>query len=87
VGDKPQRRRGLVFVVKERSPAKAENYLTLSTLAKRTSYSPNHLRHLLQQGKVSGLKVGNVWLAKRSSVEKYRKVGNGKGDSQRMKRR
>ena len=75
--DQPEKSRGLIYLKKGQVPAKAENYLTLQGLAKRTSYSTGHLRRLLQRGRISGVRVGNVWLATRSSVESYRKVTKG----------
>ena len=62
-------------------PTPVENrklHLTVSTLAKRTGYSENHLRRLLYAGKVNGTKAGNMWLATVTAVGMYKKPAKSK---------
>ena len=58
------------FVVRPASP-KGGVYRTVSSLSNRSGYSTGHIRKLLRSGKVSGVKVGNTWLATVRTVKRH----------------
>ncbi len=41
---------------------KLNDLMTVSQLAKMVGFTPDHVRKLLQDGKIQGEKVGNSWL-------------------------
>ena len=47
------------------------NYITVETAAEITGYNIQYLRRLLRSGKLTGTKVGQVWLIKLSALELY----------------
>ena len=49
-----------------------EEELTVQKLAEKTGYSQSHIRFLLRNNKIEGIKVANFWLAKVSAVSEYR---------------
>lgn len=46
-------------------------YGLVSSVAAKSPYSETHLRTLLREGKVEGMKVGSLWLANRTAVREY----------------
>jgi excisionase family DNA binding protein len=46
--------------------------LTVQEAAKQLEYHPDHLRRLLRAGKVSGERIGQVWLIDRQELERIK---------------
>ncbi len=46
-------------------------YMLTTLLAERTSRPAAHIRRLLREGKVKGVKVGNMWLSTVPAVKEY----------------
>lgn len=82
----PRRKARVVMLTSGRAPKGVENFRTVNSLSKTSGYSANHLRRLLQMGKVGGVKVGNMWLAKRSDVKAYASTANGEHSRRRSSR-
>jgi hypothetical protein len=59
--------------------------LPLSDLAPIVDYDPSHLRRLLDQGRVKGVKVGDgrrgIWLTTEQAVREYQARGNNNHNS------
>jgi DNA (cytosine-5)-methyltransferase 1 len=53
------------------NPFVLENYLSVKAAAEYSGYSQQYLRRLLRQGKLAGLKLGQVWLIKMESFSRY----------------
>jgi hypothetical protein len=58
---------------------------TTDTLSKKTGYDPSHLRRLLIQQKIKGIKVGTgnraIWFTTLQEVVEYRERITGSGNS------
>jgi len=48
-----------------------EEYVTVAQAARQSGLSDRHLRRLLQQGVVPGIKPGHDWLVRPSAVAEY----------------
>lgn len=48
-----------------------QKFLTVSFAVKITGYNGQYLRRLLRAGKLSGVRVGQVWLISFNSLEEY----------------
>ena len=48
-----------------------EDHLTAKQAAQKFGLSDSHIRRLLENGKVQGTKVGNLWLIPNSAMEEY----------------
>lgn len=53
------------------------DYMTTEEAAKKLSFHIVHIRRMLREGDLEGLKVGQTWLVSRKSVEKYREATAG----------
>ena len=53
------------------SPPDLQDLISLSQAATLSSLSPNHLRLLVQTGKVWGIKMGRNWLTTETAVKRY----------------
>lgn len=64
-----------VVVLRQHRRAKKNGamYALVSTVAANSPYSETHLRTLLRDGKVEGMKVGSLWLANSRAVRAYEK--------------
>jgi excisionase family DNA binding protein len=47
------------------------NHITVQTAGEFSGYSPQYLRRLLRSGKLTGLKIGQVWLIEKTAFEAY----------------
>jgi len=47
------------------------NHISVKVAAKVSGYSLQYLRRLLRSGKLTGLKIGQVWLIEKSTFEAY----------------
>jgi len=47
------------------------NYITVQSAARYSGYNPQYIRRLLRNGKLQGVKIGQVWLIKLASLEEY----------------
>lgn len=48
-----------------------ENHISIQAATAMTGYNSQYLRRLLRSGKLSGCKIGQVWLIKLASLEAY----------------
>ena len=59
----------MVNYTKEIIKISGEVYLPTITAAENYGYSVQYLRRLLRQGRVTGLKIGQIWIVCLSSLE------------------
>src|SRR6266508_3457941 len=52
-------------------PPNSERLQTVATLCQTLEVSEAHLRRLLREGRIPGVKAGAIWLARPSTVEAY----------------
>ncbi len=57
-----------------------EEFLTISAAVIITGYNSQYLRRLLRNGRLAGVRVGQVWLIKLNSLATYLTVINGSKD-------
>lgn len=60
-------------------------YFTPQAAAQRLDYSVEHVRRMLREGDLEGLKIGYMWLVSKESVEKYLKETSGMGKFDRRR--
>jgi len=48
-----------------------KDLISLAEASKLSGFSPAHLRLLVKQGKVWGIKIGRDWVTTTSSLQKY----------------
>lgn len=67
--------RSLDIYLKTMTPVsgKREKFLSLSHIAKNSSYSAKYLNLLVRQGKLEAHKEGRIWLTSQEALERYRK--------------
>jgi excisionase family DNA binding protein len=53
------------------------DYLTVEETAEALGYSPEYVRRMLRNGKLSADKKAGIWLIYREAVEEYRKAVKG----------
>ena len=53
------------------SPFILNNHISVKAAAAFSGYSLQYLRRLLRTGKLDGLKVGQVWLIDKESLDNY----------------
>jgi excisionase family DNA binding protein len=46
-------------------------YISIQTATEATGYNIQYLRRLLRAGKITGIKIGQVWLIEFDSMEAY----------------
>ena len=51
-----------------------DGYLLVNAASKLTGYSIQYLRRLLRRDVITGIKIGQIWLIKTESLEKYLQV-------------
>jgi len=51
-------------------------YITAQTATEATGYNLQYLRRLLRVGKITGVKIGQVWLIEFDSLKAYLKLNN-----------
>jgi len=49
----------------------SEHYITVIGAAKLTGYNSQYLRRLLRNGKLAGIRIGQIWLILLESLEGY----------------
>jgi excisionase family DNA binding protein len=52
-------------------PIVFNNHISVKTAARYSGYSLQYLRRLLRTGKLTGLKIGQVWLINKDDFEDY----------------
>jgi excisionase family DNA binding protein len=52
-------------------PTVVTNHVSVKAAANLSGYSLQYLRRLLRTGKLTGLKIGQVWLIDNAAFEKY----------------
>ena len=55
-----------------------DDYVSTQEAANQLGYHIDHVRRMLRQGDLEGLKVGITWLVSKKSVNKYLKETEGK---------
>ena len=50
------------------------DYVTCTQAAKIVGFTSDHLRRLLQTGKVDGEKIGGIWIINRKSLAKVKRL-------------
>ena len=53
------------------SPVVVNNHISVKAAADFSGYSLQYIRRLLRSGKLEGLKIGQVWLIEKSTIEAY----------------
>ena len=77
-----ERSLNLCFKILTPITKKSEEYLSLSELAKQTSYSAKYLNLLVRQGKLEAHKEGRIWFTSKEAINRYIK-----GRERKRKRR
>ncbi|MBI5714426.1 MAG: helix-turn-helix domain-containing protein [Chloroflexi bacterium] len=54
-----------------------DDYLTTESAAKELDFHVEHIRRMLRDGDLKGLKMGHGWLVSRKSVADYKKLTKG----------
>lgn len=57
-----------------------DKYMSIDDAAQYSGYNRQYLRRLMRTGTIEGVKVGQVWLARISSLEAYLKQVRRSGD-------
>ena len=52
-------------------PIVLDNVMSVKATAKYSGYSSQYLRRMLREGRLFGLKVGQVWLINKISLDNY----------------
>jgi excisionase family DNA binding protein len=52
-------------------PLVFDNCISVKAAAEYSGYSPQYLRRLLRKGQLEGDKIGQVWLIRKASIDKY----------------
>ena len=60
-----------MFSITQPSTVVLNNLLSVNAAADLSGYSLQYLRRLLRSGKLTGLKVGQVWLIELAAFEAY----------------
>ena len=60
-----------------------ENFITVEAAARETGYNIQYLRRLLRAGRLEGVRIGQVWLIKISSLEGYLSQNESREDQRR----
>jgi excisionase family DNA binding protein len=55
-------------------------FVTIQVAAEATGYNLQYLRRWLRAGKITGIKIGQVWLIEFDSLEAYIKLNTDSGD-------
>ena len=57
-----------------------EKHISVKAAADHSGYSIQYLRRLLREGMLDGIKIGQVWLIKMTSLDAYLKCAISMGD-------
>ena len=53
------------------SPQVLNNHISVQVAAEYSGYSLQYLRRLLRNGKVEGIKIGQLWLVEKGTLDIY----------------
>ena len=53
------------------SPQVLNNHISVQVAASYSGYSTQYLRRLLRNGKVEGVKIGQLWLVEKGALDFY----------------
>ncbi len=53
------------------SPKVLNNHISVQVAASYSGYSSQYLRRLLRNGKVEGIKIGQLWLVDKGTLDLY----------------
>ena len=53
----------------ETTPFVLNNYISVQVAGKYSGYSSQYLRRLLRNGKLGGIKIGQLWLVEKSALD------------------
>jgi len=62
------------FFNPQKVPFVVNNHISVKVAADFSGYSLQYLRRLLRNGKLSGLKIGQVWLIDKATFEAYLEI-------------
>jgi excisionase family DNA binding protein len=69
------------FILQSDSPEFVlEKHISVKAAAEISGYSIQYLRRLLRNGRLEGIKIGQVWLIKLASLDAYMKRATYMGD-------
>ena len=51
-----------------------DGLITVTEVAARTGYTTRHITRLIRAGKITGKKIGPIWLTSVQAVEAYRRT-------------
>ena len=60
-----------MFFLDDRQNENRELYVSIKEASLLTGYNIQYLRRMLRHGKIQGLKIGQIWLIKKFSLETY----------------
>jgi len=61
------------------------DWLTIREASKQSGYAPVHLQDLARQGRIKARKVSIVWLVSKSSLERYLREQEKRGEKRGRK--
>ena len=67
---------GMFLLTGHTEGRKVQTYIPVNEACKLSGYNQQYLRRLLRQEKLEGIKVGQVWLIERLSLENHIVLGN-----------
>ena len=53
------------------TPQVLNNHISVQTAAAYSGYSTQYLRRLLRNGKLEGVKIGQIWLIEKGALDNY----------------
>ena len=62
---------GMVALIEQIHGQEVRTYISVKVASKLVGYNQQYLRRLLRQGKLGGIKVGQVWLLEVISFDTY----------------
>jgi hypothetical protein len=60
-----------MFLLVDRQDENQDLYVPIRDASISTGYNIQYLRRMLRQGKIHGLKIGQIWLIKKISLDLY----------------
>jgi excisionase family DNA binding protein len=62
------------------SPQVLNNHISVQVAASYSGYSTQYLRRLLRDGKLEGIKIGQLWLVEKGVLDSYIEAAQDKTD-------
>jgi len=61
----------MVLSKKSNTPQVLNNHISVQAVASYSGYSTQYLRRLLRNGKLEGIKIGQLWLVDKAALDLY----------------